>query len=267
MLLIATFLLFLQDDDSRPQALKDLDAARQDLQILQMLNEVNLRADQIEKILEGVEEAHRILQTFAQDNQVVLADMTQALADAKAVLERGETISEEAKQSMADIERSVRDRSQEMQAQLQKAAEKTRSVMDEKQLRRLAYFGKPDPVRNELRKGLGQIRVLSDEDFETKVPQAINARVEKLGGLSQQEIDAERDRILAVLVEVRSADDETFAKKTEEFVDKIVSEGKMGEALRKAAPQGADAEKQINKLLMSSRFGALLKRRLEILKK
>lgn len=266
---IAMLALLIQDDDARPQALKDLDAARQDLQMLQLLNEVDLKAEQIEKILECVDEAGKILKTFAEDNRVILDDMAKALADAKSALERGESLSDETRQTLAELDRSIKERSKEMQARLQPLGEKLRGALDEKQLRRLAYFGKTDPsvsVRNELRRGLNQIRMISDEDFDAKVPQAIVERVEKLGNLSAEEVDAERDRIVGILKDARGMSDEEFAGKTEECVEKILSEGKMGEQWRKSAPPAAEAEKQIGKLLLSSRMTGLLRRRLERLK-
>jgi hypothetical protein len=266
MLFLTALILSLQDDDARPQALRELDVARQELQILQLLNEVNLKAEQIENILECVDEANKIMKSFAEDNRVILADLAKALADAKSTLERGEALSEDARQSIAEIDRSIRERSREMQTQLQPLGEKIRGALEERQLRRLLMFGKPDPMRNELRKGLNQIRMISDEDFETKIPQAIGDRVQKLGGLSQEEMDAERDRIIGILKEARVVSDEDFAKKTEEYVDKILSEGKMGEAIKKATPQGSDADKQLGKFLMSSRVTELLRKRLELLK-
>lgn len=109
MIWIATLALLVQDDDVRPQALKDLDAARQELQMLQLLNEVDLKPEQIEKILECIDEAHKIMKTFAEDHRVLLDDISKALADAKSILEKGEPLSEDARQSLGELDRSIKE--------------------------------------------------------------------------------------------------------------------------------------------------------------
>lgn len=269
----ALFLSLAQDDDYRPQALRDLEAGRQEIQLIQLINETKLGAKQIEKILETVEQAHKILKDFADDNRVALADAAKAIQDLKAALERGQPISDESRQSFGELERTLKERTGEMQQKLKPLAEQLRGALDEKQIRRLASAGKGDPLaplRNELRKGFEQVRRLPEDDFQSKIPQAVSTRVDgisdKLGGLSPEEKDAERDRILAILQEARNLSDEEFEKKSEALIEKIVGEGKMGELAKKAGPQDAAIDQALGKLFISPKTVAVLRRRLELLK-
>jgi hypothetical protein len=277
MSLIAALALGLlpqpQADDPRPKPLQDLEAARQEVQFLQLLNELKLSQQAVERILECVDETARVLTDFVEQNRSALEDAQKLLADIRATLEKGGTVTEDQQRAVSEITRALDEKTKAMGEQLKGTGEKLRGALTDKQVLRLSVLNTNNPLgklRTQLRQGIAQVRQLPDDQFEANVPTAIETQVgriaEGLGGLSDDDIQSERDRIMQILRDARNLGDDEFDKKAAELVDKILTEGKLGDLATKSVPKGPEVNQALAKVFMSPRVVAILRKRLELMK-
>jgi hypothetical protein len=251
----------LQDDDIRPEKVRELEELRGEVQALAKLNQAKVTKDQAQELLEVIEGARDLLEELVDSYEDELDQATALLKEHRDELAKGKTLSAESLGRLQSLQQQIAQGLQQIGAELAKTADDVKEILSEEQLLALAVSGN-DPwiqLRQKLNQGISQVRNLSEDEFEIAVPDAIEMQLEEIserfGGLDDDEFIEEHDRIMEILREARDLDDDEFDSEATKLVRKILNEGKLGEYGKKMTEQtlrrGGGLEQVVGKFLYS----------------
>ncbi|HLG42662.1 MAG TPA: hypothetical protein VI643_04795 [Planctomycetota bacterium] len=245
VLAFASSLLSIQDEDIRPPELKQLEEQREEVRILALFQAAKLTQEQAASLLDLVSKAAESLKELAAQYQDQLTEALEVLKEAKAALAKGEDLPEDLRRRVEELQRNAGKTQQTVAQQLAPLMEELRKILTAEQIVMITAAPRADvwgPFRKQLEDGIGQIRQLSDNDFDLSVPDLLEQQLEKIserfGGMNNDEFEKEHTRILDILREARKLDDDEFRDKNTSLVNRILGEGKLGEFGKKAAPAG-----------------------------
>ncbi len=245
VLAFASSLLSFQDEDIRPPELKQLEEQREEVRILALFQQAKLTQEQAGSLLDLISKAAESLKELAAQYQDALTEALEVLKDAKAALAKGEDLPEDLRRRVEELQRNAGKTQQTVAQQLAPLMEELRKILTAEQIAAIIAAPRADvwgPFRKQLEDGIGQIRQLSDNDFDLSVPDLLEQQLEKIserfGGMNNDEFEKEHARILDILREARKLDDDEFRDKSASLVSRILGEGKLGEFGKKAAPGG-----------------------------
>lgn len=249
----------IQDTGSWPEELREIDALRRELQMLQALQEAGVTEEQARDLLRAIDEHRTGLEAYVEENRDRIDEARRVMEEARDLLAAGKEIGGELQKRLDALRKGVGDLlTDEIKRRSGRLVEAARTILDQEQINTLLVRGRPGlfaAIGRGVRKGLESIRRLSDEQFELMAPAGIERLLERIaqqmGGLNDKEFSAEYDRIWAICEEIRALDDETFRSKADEYVRKILGEGKLGEYAKEAAGKGRNADQLLAGLLVS----------------
>jgi len=260
-------------EDLRPKELAELDELRAEVRLLGLFSAMQLTKEQSKGLLECAKRARERADALVKENSDLIAEAKKALEAMKAALEKGETVTEEMKTEITRTERESQKRLQEAQADIAPIAKKAMELLDEKQLGILQRFDptgrRKDPLAQEkekTRQGLLKVRDASQDDVLIGVDRVVSQFETKTGKLTDEEREAECERLLKIIEKAQGMSEEELAKKVDGLVEEIFTQGRIGEAVAKAggaAAGGGQPVRAVAEVLFTPRAIRLLEKKAE----
>lgn len=255
------------------EGLGEVAALRRDVQLLNLVNGLDLSAEQMQFILDRAREAEAMRTEFKDQAQGNAAATSQVLNELRETLMRGEVISSELRDEFFSVERENHILKEEWEQEMARLALEVEENLEGHQLYALEHYVPcVIPPKGEARIGqaedshagqalLQRIRDIPDAQFEarkTKIAQKVLERV--LARLPKSQVlaldqEEETEWILCFLEKVRGLDEMTFAVEKEALVEEVKS--------RYASPEApVDVSAKIERHLLDPRIIPLLEERL-----
>jgi hypothetical protein len=246
---------------------------RREVQLLNLINGLDLSAEQMQFILDRAREAEAIRAETKGRAQGNAAATSQVLSELRETLMRGEVISSELRDEFFSVEGENHALKEEWEQEIVRLALEVEGSLESHQLYALEHYVPCIiPPKGEARIGqaedthagqalLQRIRDIPDDQFEArkqKIAQRILERV--LARLPKSQIlaldqEEETEWILCFLEKVRGLDKITFAVEKEQLVEEVKS--------RYASPEvPVDVSAKIERHLLDPRIIPLLEERL-----
>lgn len=246
--------LALQDEDIRPRELKQLEELREEVRMLALFEQAKITPQQAASLLDIISRASHALKELTAQHQDLLADAKQCLNECRSLLAKGKPLSDELRRKSEMLQRSTSELLQALGRQFAPLLTEAGTVLSDEQVQALAAPARPDvwgPLRQQLEQGIRQIRTLSEDEFELHVPDLLDQHLARISDrfgvkLKPEDYQTENKRIMELLREARTLDDDDLRIRSATIVSKILSEGRLGEFGRMAAaqlqPGGTDTE-------------------------
>ena len=246
---------------------------RRDIQLLNLINGLDLSAEQIQFILDKAREAKAFREEIKGRAQENAAATSQVLSELRETLMRGEVISSELRDEFFSVERENHAFKEEWEQEMARLALEVEGNLEGHQLYALEHYVPcVIPPKGEARIGqaedthagqalLQRIRDIPDDQFEARkqkiaqrVLERVLARLPK-GHILALDQEEETEWILCFLEKVRGLDEMTFAVEKEQLVEEIKS--------RYASPEvPVDVSAKIERHLLDPRVIPLLEEKL-----
>jgi len=243
--LLLWFASAVQDEDIRPPELKQLEETREEVRILALFQQAKLTQEQAASLLEVVTKAAEALKELAAQYEAQLTEALTLLKEAKETLAKGEDLSDDLRRRVEELQRNAGKTQQLVGQQLAPLVKEIKEILTAEQVTALTATSRPDawgPLRKQLEDGLGQIRQLNDNQFDLNVPDLLEQQLEKIserfGGMNNDDFEKEHARVMEILREARKLNDDEFREKGPSLVNRILSEGKLGEFGKKLPQAG-----------------------------
>ena len=246
---------------------------RRDVQLLNLINGLDLSAEQMQFILDRARKAEAIRAEIKSQAQGNAAATSQVLSELRETLMRGEVVSSESRDEFFSVEGENHAFKEEWEQRMARLALEVEGNLEGHQLYALEHYVPcVIPPKGEARVGqaedthagerlLQRIRGIPDDQFEArkekiaqKVLERVLARLPKsqVPALDQEE---ETAWILCFLEKVRGLDEMTFAVEKEALVEEVKS--------RYAVPEvPVDVSAKIKRHLLDPRIIPLLEEKL-----
>jgi len=244
---------------------------RRDVQSLNLINGLDLSAEQMQFVLDRAREAEAIRAEIKNRAEGNAAATSQVLSELRETLMRGEVISSELRDEFFSVEGENHALKEEWEQEMAHLALKVEGNLEGHQLYALEHYVPcVIPPKGEARIGqaedthagqalLQRIRDIPDDQFEARkkkisqrVLERVLARLPKGLALDQEE---ETEWILCFLEKVRGLDEMTFAVEKEQLVEEVKS--------RYASPEvPVDVSLKIERHLLDPRIIPLLEEKL-----
>ena len=246
---------------------------RRDIQLLNLINGLDLSAEQMQFILDRAKEAEAIREETKGRAEGNAAATSQVLTELRETLMRGEVISSELRDQFFSVERENHTLKEEWEQEMARLAQEVEENLEGHQLYALEHYVPcVIPPRGEARIGqaedtqagqalLQRIRDIPDDQFEARkekiaqrVLERVLARLPKSQALTLDQ-EEETEWILCFLEKVRGLDEMTFAVEKEQLVEEIKS--------RYTSPEvPVDVSAKIERHLLDPRIIPLLEEKL-----
>jgi len=211
---------------SPAQAETDVKKLHREVLLLNLINGLELSADQMSFILEKAKEAQEIREEFEDRAEENVDETFEALSDLRATLMRGEDISPSLQERVHRLQNANRGLREEYEEEMTRLALEVKETLGEHQFYALERFVPClIPPEGEARIGqaegtapaeraLGRIREMPDPMFERRKEQVAQMALELARrhlpkGLIINE-DEEKDRIISIFEEARAMSDVEF---------------------------------------------------------
>ena len=251
----------------------DVANLRRDVQLLNLINGLDLSAEQMQFVLDKAREAEAIRAEIKSRAQGNAAATSQVLSELRETLMRGEVISSELRDEFFSAEGENHALKEEWEQEMTRLALEVEGTLEGHQLYALEHYVPcVIPPKGEARIGqaedthagqalLQRIRDIPDDQFEArkakiaqKVLERVLARLPKSQALALDQ-EEETEWILCFLEKVRGLDEMTFAVEKEQLVEEVTS--------RYASPEvPVDVSVKIERHLLDSRIIPLLEGKL-----
>lgn len=248
--------------------LQEVEDLRRDIELIQGINSLRLTKEQLEKIVPLLKDTKKKIDEIVAANRESIDGLKKALTKMRDALEKGETLTEDDQREMGEFQRAVGEMYRDLSDAGGVAFEELKGILDEKQLRALSQFGRPDPTRPQ-REQLGRFidQMRDDPNFEPPPDfvDRIRESIQRMAGpmrLNQKDVDAEVERITKIVDEILSASGEDLAKKRDEWISKIFDEGKIAEAVKKMGPPPEEANRRAAQWMTNPKVLKILESRL-----
>lgn len=255
------------------EGLGEVDNLRRDVQLLNLINGLELSAEQMQFILDQAREAEAIREEVKGRAEGNVAATSQVLSQLRETLMRGEVISPELRDEFFSVEGENHVLKEEWEQEMARLALEVEGNLEDHQLYALErYIPCVIPPEGEARIGqaedtqagqalLQRIRDIPDAQFEAgkkriaqRVLERVLARLPKSQALALDQGE-ETEWILCFLEKVRGLDEMTFAAQQEALVEEVKS--------RYASPEApVDISAKIESHLLDPRIIPLLEERL-----
>ncbi|HID64189.1 MAG TPA: hypothetical protein EYP49_15830 [Anaerolineae bacterium] len=248
---------------------------RRDVQLLNLINGLDLSAEQMQFILDRAREAQAIREEITGQAEGNSAATSQVLSQLRETLMRGEVISSELRDEFFSVDRDNHALKEKWEQEIARLALEVEGNLEDHQLYALEHYVPcVIPPKGEARIGqaedthagqalLQRIRDIPDDQFEArkeKIVQKVLERVlaylpkDQALALDQEE---ETEWLLCFLEKVRGLDEMTFAVEKEALIEEIKS--------RYALPEvPVDVSATIERHLLDPRIIPLLEEKLAI---
>ncbi len=261
---------------AKAEGLTDVGDLQREVQLLNLLNGLELRASQMRFILEKAQEAEEIrdeLMTRADEN---IEETAAVLTELRATLMKGESITDSSRERWFSIHSENQELREECQVEMTRIAREVKVILEQHQIYALEHFVPcVIPPQGEARIGqaedttaaedvLARIRAVPDAKFERNKEEIARRIIEHLkshlpGGfiliINEEE---EAARILSILDEARGLSDVEFELQKTDLVQQVVSAYGFPEA-------AIDIYLKIEKHLLDPRIIPLLEERLALM--
>ena len=258
---------------ARAEGLGEVANLRRDVQLLNLINGLDLSAEQMQFALDRAREAEAIREEIKSQAQGNVAATSQVLSELRATLMRGEVISSELGDEFFSVEGENHALQEEWEQEMIRLALEVEGNLEGHQLYALErYVPCVIPPKGETRIGqaedthpgqalLRRIRDIPADQFEARkekiaqrVLERVLARLPKEQALALDQ-EGEIEWILCFLEKVRGWDEMTFAAQQEALVEEVKS--------RYALPEvPVDISVKIEKHLLDPRIIPLLEEKL-----
>lgn len=255
------------------EGLGEVGNLRRDVQLLNLINGLDLSAEQMQFILDRAREAEAMREEIKSQAQGNAAATSQVLSGLRATLMRGEVISSELRDEFFSVERGNHALKEEWEQEMARLALEVERNLEDHQIYALErYVPCVIPPKGEACIGqaedthagqalLRRIRDIPDDQFEArkqkiaqKVLERVLTRLLKEQALAPDQ-EEEAEWILCFLEKVRDLDQMTFAAQQEALVEEVKS--------RYASPEvPVDVSVKIEKHLLEPRIIPLLEEKL-----
>jgi hypothetical protein len=258
---------------TRADGLGEVAELRRDVQLLNLINGLDLSAEQMQFILDRARKAEAIRTETKGVAQGNAAATSRVLSELRETLMRGEVISSELRDEFFSVEGENHALKEEWEQEVARLALEVEETLEGHQLYALEHYVPcVIPPKGEARIGqaedthagqvlLQRIRDISDAQFEaskTKIAQKVLERV--LAHLPKSQVlaldqEEETEWILCFLEKVRGLEEMTFAVEKEALVEEVKS--------RYASPEvPVDVSAKIERHLLDPRIIPLLEEKL-----
>ena len=258
---------------TKAEGLGEVANLRRDVQLLNLINGLDLSAEQMQFILDRAREAEAIREEIKSRAQGNAAATSQVLSELRETLMRGEVISSELRDEFFSVEGENHVLKEEWEQEMARLAFEVEGTLEGHQLYALEHYVPcVIPPKGEARIGqaedthagqalLQRIRDIPDDQFEARkqkiaqrVLERVLARLPK-GHILALDQEEETEWILCFLEKVRGLDEMTFAVEKEYLVEEIKS--------RYASPEvPVDVSAEIERHLLDPRVIPLLEEKL-----
>jgi hypothetical protein len=258
---------------TQTEGLGEVAGLRRDIQLLNLINGLDLSAEQMQFILDKAREADATREQMKGRAEGNAAATSQVLSELRETLMRGEVISSELRGEFFSVEEENHALREEWEREMARLALEVEGNLEGHQLYALEHYVPcVIPPQGEARIGqaedthagqalLQRIRDIPDDQFEArkkKIAQRVMERV--LARLPKSQIlaldqEEETEWILCFLEKVRGLDEITFAAEKEALVEEVRS--------RYASPEmPVDVSTKIERHLLDPRIIPLLEEKL-----
>ncbi len=230
-----------QGEDSRPKELRELEALRQDVETIRVINDLKLSKEQVEKLVAAVEAAQKTITDASKEASEAIDTVTKSLKEQRDAMLKGETIADEKLQSFHESQRKVQEIYKAMEEAGREAAKQLKEILTAEQLEELGWNTRHDPashVRRWSKEVMKRSRDIPEEQFVEGVGGQVLEFFERFPMIPDEAREAEADRVFKIITEAHDMNAEDFAKKQGDLLKKIVTEGKIGELAKKMRGPG-----------------------------
>lgn len=248
---------------------------RREVQLLNLLNGLELSADQMRFLLEKAQEAEEIREELKSRADENVEETVAVLSELRATLMRGENIADSSTERWHSIRSKNLGVRKEYGHEMSRIAQEVQAILEGHQIYALEHFVPcVIPPPGEARIGqaedtaaaeriLARIRAISDARFERSKEEIARRIVERLkshlprGCVLVINEEEETVRILAILEEARGLSDVEFELQKTDLVQQAISAYELPQA-------SADISLKIERHLLDPRIIPLLKEKLAL---
>ncbi len=256
-------LTILDTADPRPHRVRQLHG---DISLANLILGLNLTGEQLSALAELAAEADEVRASYERVHVDQLEQMDSSFAELRRCLLEGDEVSPRVKARAREAETGFKEQRLRFQQDLAGLDAEVRQVLSEGQVQIVEEFQPclfpPEDLSSPLRVGqagasshlvdkLDQIRQLPPEVFERHLPTFLDRAMERLqwheGPIAEVDEAEERERVVALLTEVRQMDDLTWAMEGPRMADELVAPLERGPVLS----QGRSELTRVGMLLLA----------------
>ena len=213
-----------------------------EITLANLVNGLNLTGEQLSSLAELATEADLLRDEYTVASEPVLAEMAASFTDLRRELLVLEQPMAGVAQRAHRAESGFKDLSLEFARELAGLETEARVVLDEGQIQIVAEFRPcllpPESLSSPLRVGqagvsgrvmerLGEVRQLPPNTYTRRLPRLLDEAIERLehhrGPLDESTEQAERDRVAAIIEDIRAMDDITWELEGESMAGQLVA--------------------------------------------
>jgi len=254
---------------------------RREISCLNLINALNLTAEQMSRIMALIERLNQIQDSYASRADACKRQAEPVLKELKTVLERQQEIPEELEHKVHRADQQFRRVHAELKTQLARTAQEIDGILTEGQLQVIADFEPctlpprdlSDPVRagQASQSGRGEellrrVREMPDNEFCRAAPRIVERGIhfasEHHGKLTGAEKTTERKRLMAVVYKARQMSDTEFEMNKSKLGEEFAPRNKVKDLQSKIeeARTGVRSSKAVRFLLSPAGVSVLQKR-------
>lgn len=273
-----------------PAELRRLQATKDDISLLNLINGLNLSREQLERLVALAAAARRTVREAVTENASLLTEATQAFEQLRAALESGAVPTPRVERIAGQVDHELGEAKERPEAELARIGRELRAVFTAEQVQVVLEFTPcvipPKSLRDPVRVGqahgtddqvaelLVRARAAAGDEFEAEAPTRIAAHLRKaahkLGQVGPEELRAEADRLVGILREVRQLPEAEFQVRLAEWVERVRAAGTLVARLgaadqRERAERALHLDRRLADWFLTPRAERLLQRRLATL--
>jgi hypothetical protein len=233
---------------AKADELTDVGELQREVQLLNLLNGLELSADQMHFLLEKAQEAQKIREEFKGKADGNVAETTEVLSELRTILMKGENIPDSLRERWYSIHGKNLELRGEYEKEMTRIAQEVQSILESHQIYALEHFVPcVIPPKGEARIGqaedttageeiLARIRAIPAARFERnkgeiarRIMERLKSRLPRGFGLPANE-EEEIARVLTILEEARGLSDVEFELQKTDLVQQVKSAYELPEA-------------------------------------
>ena len=226
---------------AQAEALANVGELQREVQLLNLLNGLELRASQMRFILEKAQEAEKTREEFKVKAEKNVEETVAVLTELRATLMQGENVADSSRERWFSIHSENQQLREEYEAEMTRIAREVRVVLEGHQIYALEHFVPcVIPPQGEARIGqaedttageeiLARIRAIPDprfernkEDIARKIVERLKSRLPRGSVLVINEVE-EAARIVSILDEAKGLSDIEFELQKTDLVQQVMS--------------------------------------------
>ena len=228
--------------------LKEIRELHQEIILYNLINGLNLDQEQIENLLLVLKEVDKKKESHRQKIEQQVDAMRESLLQLKERLENEEEVDPELAKSVRKKSHLMREERFSFLKELKSYEEQVKNILNPNQVYMIekfkpclvlsgeSFIGQAEHREAPSLRLLSRIREMDKDDFEWKKERILQRHIwhleDRIGPMSDEEKEAEKERIEKILTEIRSLSELEFEMKKEELGKKLIEP--LGESQRKA---------------------------------